>query len=1516
MMHPRKLLALLLCAVMLLSVLPMTAAAETSGLQNFKKVNTYNAGTFTDVSTTDWFSDNVKAAYEIGLMIGQGESFGVENNLTVAEAVTLAARLHSIYSGDNESFVPGSPWYQVYLNYVKSKNLVSLDGLDMTAPATRAQFARILAAALPSEALKGVNNVADDAIPDVKLDHDCAEAIYKLYRAGVLVGNDDQGTFAPNSNIKRSEVAAIVTRMADSGLRKAITLGEFYTVTFDLNYPTVIENQVVSVEAGKTVSAPLNPKRSGFLFTGWFSAATGGTQFNFSDLISGDTVLYAQWKVQSSGGGNTGGEFNPTGYFTVTFDSTGGSEVNSQRIKAGNLAEEPEDPEKDGNMFIGWYPERGFSFAFDFDTPINKNITLYAKWYNQEDLTDSDNDGVSDEMEREFGTDPYLNDTDSDSLSDFDELNWLNYNPLLDDTDENGILDKDEDPDDDGLSNYDESQIGTNMIVVDTDHDGLTDYEEARIYGTLPLNPDSDGDGVADGVEVSIGSDPLVVDTVFTTTVETSSVADGDRGGIGISVSMDTDAEGAGVLSISPVNNVDNPLVSMQIPGFLNSAYEISSDKDFISATITFTLGEDVGTIGDDFQPRIYYLNEESGLLEEVENQTVVNGQVKADVTHFSTYLLLNKVEFDAVWDEEIKPPFSSDTGDDDNTTLDIVFVIDYSASMDDNDHRQIFKELSKDFVSKLRDGKDKAAVVKFIRRATVVSGLTTDKDILNAAIDSISYDSGYGYYSGTDGSAGLNEALNILESSISEYQYVIFITDGEDNGFSYSYDSLIERAIANHVVVYTVGMGSASESVLRTIASQTNGKYYHATTAVSSENVIDLDEVFQEIESETVDLTTDSNDDGIPDYYVGLLNDGTLRLSNGTAWLVGVTDMYGDSADWDGDGLKNGQEITISTFKDGAVYVSMRSDPLLYDTDFDGYSDYEEVKLMHTSPKKITRPSPMESEVSLLSWSPEYSNFASVQLLSNSIPAAQLMAKTLNGELKNLMDDALFPEEYLDFSKEGHWMQYVFDWKKTDQAKSAIIDYFYTFTTEAELYRDDESAERLALIGNIKTGVDAVSSVVNAFKSVRECAITVGTLGYSESSIQGSVTKANKASETSNATIIKLLNAKKTDLENLNNWIKQKSPKVDSFLHISTSDEIKFVSKSTSAIKDIDDAISDVNEFADEVGKTDWDSIDLDAIVSVVGSGVINVASVVSTIADTVNIVAKVTKTAATAHKNVSQWPLLLRNHRDFSMRERAVSGKTTAGKAIGLGFTVVMDIVGTAGDVLDVLSTYGKIEANYAEYKKYMELLIYIENNDEAPDYLRNGAQAITIMFDSAGDPDWDKFDREVKLAAGKEIAVGVLTIAIDVLSYAFPVVKLGNTVYKAAKAAFTIAGVTQRAKTIVEAQAYYRITDGSREKLDEKITIRNGYFEYDDQDEETVLKYAVQLAQGRIVGLDSVMGYLSTGRIASFFDRGWFGNHKSKEDIINEYHAAIKEVYEVAKKSNLMLSSNLPLYSAYGK
>ena len=50
------------------------------------------------------------------------------------------------------------------------------------------------------------------------------DAVYRLYRAGVLTGNDAKGTFTPFSNITRGAAAAIIGRMADASLRKQITL--------------------------------------------------------------------------------------------------------------------------------------------------------------------------------------------------------------------------------------------------------------------------------------------------------------------------------------------------------------------------------------------------------------------------------------------------------------------------------------------------------------------------------------------------------------------------------------------------------------------------------------------------------------------------------------------------------------------------------------------------------------------------------------------------------------------------------------------------------------------------------------------------------------------------------------------------------------------------------------------------------------------------------------------------------------------------------------------------------------------------------------------------------------------------------------------------------------------------------------------------------------------------------------------------------------------------------------------
>ena len=64
------------------------------------------------------------------------------------------------------------------------------------------------------------------------------------------------------------------------------------------------------------------------------------------------------------------------------------------------------------------------------------------------------------------------------------------------------------DTDQDGLSDVLEAQNGTDPTNPDTDQDGLSDREEVMIYRTNPLNPDTDGDTFSDGSEVKNGYSP------------------------------------------------------------------------------------------------------------------------------------------------------------------------------------------------------------------------------------------------------------------------------------------------------------------------------------------------------------------------------------------------------------------------------------------------------------------------------------------------------------------------------------------------------------------------------------------------------------------------------------------------------------------------------------------------------------------------------------------------------------------------------------------------------------------------------------------------------------------------------------------------------------------------------------------------------------------------------------------------------------------------------------------------
>jgi len=201
------------------------AVATEPGLDNFVNVYDYAYGQFTDVSPSAWYYNNVVNAYELGLMKGSSTTtFNANGNITIAESIALACRLHSTYYDNGKVFKQGSTWYQVYVSYALANGIIDKQYGDYNKKATRAEFAEILAGALPDEALTDINTVVDGGIPDVSMSASYQSAVYKLYRAGILTGNDAKGTFAPASYIARSAVAAIVTRMADSSLRQSITL--------------------------------------------------------------------------------------------------------------------------------------------------------------------------------------------------------------------------------------------------------------------------------------------------------------------------------------------------------------------------------------------------------------------------------------------------------------------------------------------------------------------------------------------------------------------------------------------------------------------------------------------------------------------------------------------------------------------------------------------------------------------------------------------------------------------------------------------------------------------------------------------------------------------------------------------------------------------------------------------------------------------------------------------------------------------------------------------------------------------------------------------------------------------------------------------------------------------------------------------------------------------------------------------------------------------------------------------
>ena len=148
-----------------------------------------------------------------------------------------------------------------------------------------------------------------------------------------------------------------------------------HTVIFETSGGSNVTSQ--TVDYGTKVTRPAsNPTRTGSTFAGWYKSDDGGTTlydtaYDFDSAVTGDMVLYAKCNIK---------------HYTVSFNTKGGSEVAAQLVNHGSAAVEPaEPPVKDGNDFAGWYRSSNngntlYSTAYNFNTAVTADFTLYAKW--------------------------------------------------------------------------------------------------------------------------------------------------------------------------------------------------------------------------------------------------------------------------------------------------------------------------------------------------------------------------------------------------------------------------------------------------------------------------------------------------------------------------------------------------------------------------------------------------------------------------------------------------------------------------------------------------------------------------------------------------------------------------------------------------------------------------------------------------------------------------------------------------------------------------------------------------------------------------------------------------------------------------------------------------------------------------------------------------------------------------------------------------------------------------------
>lgn len=304
----KRILSMLLCFTMLVSMIPMSAFASIQD----------NSNIFSDINEDDWFYDSVMYAVENGIFSGVSDDEFLPNGpMTRGMYVTVMGRIAGIgkdYPMKEGLFsdVESNAYYAPYVMWAVDKGISQGTGDNKFSPdslVTREQMATFTVRFFDAYEIEYPDSSSKDFPSDFNnIEGYAKDSVMKLWNSDLLKG-DDKGNFSPKNNATRAEAATFSGRInnAVASQEKIEEVSEEisqeiesikskirrYDIEYVSNGGSEIESQRLS--RGSSLGDLPIPYKTSEIFSGWYYDKELENRVLNSDVLKSNIRLYAKY---------------------------------------------------------------------------------------------------------------------------------------------------------------------------------------------------------------------------------------------------------------------------------------------------------------------------------------------------------------------------------------------------------------------------------------------------------------------------------------------------------------------------------------------------------------------------------------------------------------------------------------------------------------------------------------------------------------------------------------------------------------------------------------------------------------------------------------------------------------------------------------------------------------------------------------------------------------------------------------------------------------------------------------------------------------------------------------------------------------------------------------------------------------------------------------------------------------------------------------------------------------------